>query len=62
MKEINAKLLQKLKTKSEEEKTGYKEIGKAQFEDKTDKWHKAKEHTRDAETEQMQTFAFSQMN
>ena len=47
---------------SEEEKTGYKEIGKAQFEDKTDKWHKAKEHTRDAETEQMQTFAFSLMN
>lgn len=62
MKEINAKLVQKCKSMSEEEKTGYKEIGKAQFEDKTEKWHKAKEHTRDAETEQMQTFAFSQMN
>ena len=61
MKEINAMLVEKWKSMSEE-KTGYKEIGKAQFEDKIDKWHKPHQHTRDAETEQMQTFAFSQMN
>ena len=50
MKEINAMLAEKWKSMSEEEQAGYKEMGKTQFQDRTEKWHKALEQTRAAET------------
>ena len=62
MKEINAMLTEKSKSMSEEEKTGYKEMGKTQFQHKTEQWNKALEQVRVAETAQLQTFAFSRMN
>ena len=62
MKEINAMLAEKWKSMSEEEQAGYREMGKTQFQDRTEKWHKALEQTRVAETAQLRTFAFSRKN
>ena len=39
-------LAEKWKSMSEEEQAGYKEMGKTQFQDRTEKWHKALEQTR----------------
>ena len=58
LKEINVMLAEKWKTISEEEKLKYKELGKIEFQQKTNKWSKGQEEAKATEQSHSQTFAF----
>ena len=51
-------LAEKWKSISEEEKLKYKELGKIEIQQKTNKWSKAQEESKATEQSHLQTFAF----
>ena len=61
LKEINVMLAEKWRSISKEDKLKYKELGKTEFQQKTDKRSKAQEEARVAEQSRLQTFAFLRM-
>ena len=63
LKEINIMLAEKWKSISNDEKLKYKELGTAEFQEKSSQWKNAQEEARITEhSHELQTFAFLRMN